>query len=149
MDEYEAAVPDADIQGEWIAEIETVTVVYKFNAGEYEALYYSKAEYDEDPAGAETSATDAGKYSIDGSKVTLVSRIVDIDPVVLEASFDEDGYLALDDGTDKLEFTPYVAPEPDGDESSEAESSEAEEAEMTEEAETAEEAEDSGASSEE
>lgn len=131
MDEYEAAVPDADIQGEWIAEIDTVVAVYKFDSGKYESLFYSKAEYDVDPVNTEPAMRDSGEYRVDGNKVTLISESEDIEAATLEASFDEDGYLALDDGTDKLEFTPYVAPEPDG-ESSGAESSEAESSEVSE-----------------
>ena len=134
----EAAVPNADIEGEWIAEYDNMTIVYKFASGVYESLIYSKAEYDVDPT-TDPAATDKGSYYVDGNVVTLVSEDEDIGTIILKASFGDNGELYLDDGNDKLTFVTYVAPEiGDKDEESEAESSEAEEVTSTEESEESE-----------
>ena len=118
MSADEAAIPNADIEGEWVSEYDNMTVIYKFESGKYESRIYSKAEYDVDPT-TEPAATDKGSYFVDGSDVKLVSEDENIGEIKLVATFGEEGELYLDDGNDKLEFVTYVAPEIDDDNSSE------------------------------
>lgn len=130
MEKEEADIPDAVIDGEWMASAESVYVYYKFEDGKYESAMYLITDYDADPFGAKPIAQDSGEFDVYGAEVVLRSDAEDIEDTVLSATF-EGEKLKLNDGLDELVFEQYVEPVPETSEtdSSAEESSEAEESE--------------------